>query len=145
MAKSPKLVARVHLSGGVASKDKDTKAEVYHARAGTEITADVQKKLGLSDEDVKRMVARGHIVERADYVPPAAPGQAAPGTTGTAFEGMTIDDMHAVLDEAGVEYPEGASPQDLMKIALEHQAEPPAGDTGTGGAVPNAAAKAAEA
>ncbi len=122
MAKQPIYVAAQELHGGT-KEGKDGKVTPFVAQPNTVIDAGVQAKLGLGKEDVARLVDSGAIVEQSAYVAsetlPA--GQTAPGTTGTEFEGMSIDEMRKFLDGEKVSYPKDASAQDLMKIALEHQ------------------------
>lgn len=128
MAKQPILVAAREIHGG-------TQKEPHVTKAGTRLTETEQKKLGLSNDDVDQMTLSGAFVEKDAYVGDdnaLPPGQTAPGTTGTEFEGLGIDEMRQILKDAKVKFTPGASAQDLMKIALEHKA-PPAG-TGDGGA-----------
>jgi hypothetical protein len=120
MARQPIFVAAHDLVGG-------TKDKPFTARGGSVVDAEVRKKLGITDEDAERLAKAGDLVaQQALSITDRLPdGQTLPGTTGTEFEGLSIDAMRKVLDDAGVAYPEGASAPDLMKLALEHE-HPPA-------------------
>jgi len=124
MAKKQILVAVHEIPGG-------SKSEPFTLRAGEVLDPAAQKKLGLSSKELDGLVDRGALVAEDVYTAPPANlplGQTAPGTTGTEFEGMSIDAMRSFLEEAGISFPKDANGPDLMKIALEHQRPGGAGD-----------------
>lgn len=126
MAKQSILIAARELRGGVRKDAKDPASAVPHVTPmDTRLDAAELSKLGLSRDDLPALIARGDVVERDAFVAGSdSEGHGVPGTTGSAFEGLTADDMRKSLDAAKVKYPKDASPADLMKIAIEHQAAP---------------------
>jgi len=120
MARKYSLIAAASIVGMAAGT-------AFTLDAGRPLDADAKKKLGLDDGEIERLKNNGALVEAGEFEPVSElpPGQTAPGTTGTEFEGMSLDAMHAFLDEHKIKYPKDASAPDLMKIALEHQKPTP--------------------
>lgn len=106
----PKRLVAVHkITGG-------TKDARHSTPSGTVLDREEIEKLGLNDADLLKLLSRGAIVEREERAGDraAAEGELVP------FDGLASIEIRAILDGHGVEYPEGASAEQLLEAAIAH-------------------------
>lgn len=129
MPKKTLLFAAQELRGGTRKDSKNPKSEAnpHFVAAGSEVTTADIEKLGIDKEEFESLVARGAIVERPAHVAEIDDGDGSVvGSTGSAFEGLTLDQIQKSLKDAKIDFPKDASAADLIKIAIDHQAKPAA-------------------
>ena len=105
MARTLILVAARQLRGGASAKGKISR---HVAERGDHLTAEVLKKLGLGEADVKALIERGAIIEQSVL-------QAENGDT-AEFDSLAGAEIEAVLLIRQVAIPSGSDKPALLEL-----------------------------